>query len=131
MKRFGNLWHQVIAFENLLAAAKRAQRGKRFQGNVLDFNFHLERELLTLQRQLRAKTYRPGGYRRFEILDPKPRIISAAPFRDRVVHHALCAVVVPLVERSFIADTYANRLGYGTHRALRRFVRFARTSRYV
>ena len=131
MKRYGNLWPQIVAFENLLSAARKAQQGKRFRGNVLDFNYHLEQDLLRLQRELKNKTYRPGGYRRFEILDPKPRIISAAPYRDRVVHHALCNVMVPLLERSLIADTFANRLGWGTHRALRKFVRFARTSRYV
>jgi retron-type reverse transcriptase len=58
-------------------------------------------------------------------------MISAAPYRDRVVHHALCNIIAPLFERTFIADSYANRKGYGTHRALRRFTEFARSSRYV
>jgi retron-type reverse transcriptase len=58
-------------------------------------------------------------------------LISAAPYRDRVVHHALCNVIQPLFERSFIDDSYANRLGYGTHRALQRFIHFTRTRRYV
>ena len=131
MKRYGNLWPQITNFENLLIAARKAQRGKRFRDNVLAFNHQLERNLLQLQQQLREQTYQPGGYRRFEILDPKPRIISAAPYPDRVVHHALCNIIVPLIERSFIAHSYANRQGYGTHRALQRFTHFARTSRYV
>jgi retron-type reverse transcriptase len=58
-------------------------------------------------------------------------MISAAPYRDRVVHHALCNVIVPIFERTFVSDSFANRVGYGTHRALRRFVEFARSSRYV
>lgn len=131
MQRYGQLWPQVVAFDNLLLAARKAQRGKRFRDNVLAFNHRLEQNLLRLQRELMTQTYQPGGYRRFEILDPKPRIISAAPYRDRVVHHALCNVIVPLLERRFIADSFANRTGYGTHRALKRFVRFARNSRYV
>jgi retron-type reverse transcriptase len=58
-------------------------------------------------------------------------LISAAPYRDRVVHHALCAVIMPIFEKTFIHDTYANRVGYGTHRALERFTSFARSSQYV
>jgi RNA-directed DNA polymerase len=131
MKRYGNLWSQVIEFENLWKASRQAQKGKRFRESVLAFNHHLEQNLFELQAELQTKTYQPGAYRTFEIIDPKPRLISAAPYRDRVVHHALCNVIVPLIERSFIDDSYANRVGYGTHRALKRCVHFARSSRYV
>ena len=130
MKRYGNLWPQIIEFENLLQAARQAQRGKRYRPNVLDFNYHLDRELLRLQRELSNKTYKPGKYRTFDIYDPKPRMISAAPYQDRVVHHALCNIIVPPLEQTLIADTYANRTGYGSHRALKRFIYFDRTSRY-
>lgn len=130
MKRHGNLWPQVIAFENLLMASRQAQKGKRFRPNVLEFNYRLELELLRLQTELKTLTYRPGAYRTFRIRDPKPRMISAAPYRDRVVHHALCNVIVPLLDRTLINDTYANRLGYGTHRALTRFTGWARQYRY-
>jgi retron-type reverse transcriptase len=58
-------------------------------------------------------------------------LISAAPYRDRVVHHALCNIIEPIFEKTFIYDSYANRKGKGTHRALRRFTKFARTSRYI
>jgi retron-type reverse transcriptase len=131
VKRYGNLWPQITAWDNLLLAARLAQKGKRFRDNVLAFNYNLERELLQLQAELQQKSYRPGTYRTFEIYDPKPRLISAAPYCDRVVHHALCNIIIPPIERSFIADTYANRSGYGTHRALQRFIQFARSSRYI
>ena len=131
MKRYGNLWHQVIDFENLLIAARKAQRGKRFRQNVLAFNYNLEQELLQLHQSLKNRTYQPGKYTVFRVYAPKPRLISAAPYRDRVVHHALCNIIQPIFERTFIFDSYANRTGFGTHRALRRFTRFARTSRYV
>ena len=131
MKRYGKLWHQIIDWSNLLLAARYAQKGKRFRDNVLAFNYNLEPELFKLESELKSKTYRPGKYRSFRIYDPKPRLISAAPYRDRVVHHALCNIIVPLIEKSFIHDTYANRVGYVTHRALARFIEFARSSRYV
>jgi len=131
MKRYNHLWPQIIDFENLLLAARQAQRGKRFRENVLAFNYNRERELLQLHQALKTQTYKPGKYQTFQVYSPKPRLISAAPYRDRVVHHALCNIILPIFERSFIFDSYANRLGFGTHRALRRFTHFARSSRYV
>ena len=86
MKRYGNLWHLVTDFENLWIAAKKAQKGKRFKENVLKFNCNLESELLTLHKELLEQTYTPGQYNSFEIKEPKTRLISAAPYRDRVVH---------------------------------------------
>ena len=81
-------------------------------------------ELLALERQLRAGIYRPGRYVAFAVNDPKKRIVSAAPFRDRVVHHALCAVVEPIFEAGFIDHSFANRLGKGTHRAIEVYERY-------
>ena len=131
MKRYGNLWPQIIDLENLYWAASKAQKGKRFQPNVLRFNHDLVGHLRQLRQELQTQTYQPGQYTAFEIYDPKPRLISAAPYRDRIVHHALCNVIVPLIEPTFIAHTYANRWGYGTHRALKRFIKLARTHRYI
>jgi retron-type reverse transcriptase len=131
MKRHGNLWSKITSFENLLLAARKAQRSKKYRDNVLEFNDRLEPNLFQLQAHLQNHTYQPGAYRTFEIFEPKPRIISAAPYPDRVIHHALCAIVAPIFERTFIADSYANRIGYGTHRALRRFTEFCRYNPYV
>lgn len=131
MRRVGNLWPQIITFQNLLQSARQAQKGKRYRANVLQFNHHLETELFKIQSELATKTYTPGPCRTFEIFEPKLRLISAAPYRDRVVHHALCNVIVPVFEPTFIGDSYANRWGYGTHRAVQRFTQFARSSHYV
>lgn len=131
MKRYGNLFDQITAFENLLAAARQAQKGKRYSDPALRFNANLDRELLRLRDELTSQSYRPGPYVTFDIYEPKHRMISAAPYRDRVVHHALCNVIAPIFERTFIRDSYANRVGFGTHRALRRFQEFARSSRFV
>ncbi len=131
MKRYGNLWHDITDFANLIAAARKAQRGKRFRENVLEFNYNLEAELAKLKTELETKIYQPGKYRTFEVVEPRKRMISAAPYRDRVVHHALYNIIAPIFELTFIADSYANRFGFGTHRALRRFTEFARSSHYV
>jgi retron-type reverse transcriptase len=131
MKRLGCLYSNITDFENLLLAAEKAEKGKRYHKNVLGFNYNLENELFRMQRKLKHKTYQPGAYKTFYIHEPKIRMISAAPYKDRVVHHALCNVIAAPIEKTFIADSYANRVGFGTHRALRRFVGFARSSRYV
>ena len=95
------------------------------------FEYRLEDNLLKLQHELQTQSYRPGPYRSFYIHEPKRRLISAAPVRDRVVHHALCNLIEPLFERCFISDSYANRVGKGTHRAITRCQQFARRFRYA
>jgi RNA-directed DNA polymerase len=125
------MYSQVCAFDNLYAAYRAARKGKRSQPAVAAFEFNLESELIELRQQLLTHTYQPGLYHSFYIHDPKQRLISAAPFRDRVVHHALCQVIEPLFERRFIGDSYANRAGKGTHRALDRCTQFLRRFKYV
>ncbi|MGH9671841.1 MAG: reverse transcriptase domain-containing protein [Bryobacteraceae bacterium] len=85
----------------------------------------------SLPGELENGSYRPGGYRSFPVHDPKPRLISAAPFRDRVVHHALTRTIEPIFERRFTADSYACRRGMGTHAALRRASSACRRFPYV
>lgn len=130
-KTYKNLWPQLVSFENLLLAAKKAQKGKRFKENTALFNLNLEKELFRLQEELITKTYTPGCYKEFIVCEPVRRLISAAPYRDRVAHHALCNVIGPLFERSFIYDSYANREGKGTHKAIGRFREYMRRYRFV
>jgi RNA-directed DNA polymerase len=125
------MYEQIHTWPNLLLAYRRASQGKRGQPNVAAFEYRLEDNLLLLRDELASQTYRPAPYTSFYIHEPKRRLISAAPFRDRVVHHALCNVIEPIFERSFVADSYANRVGKGTHRALQAGQRFARSHRYV
>jgi len=131
MKTHKHLYPLVHEFSNLFQAFKHAARGKRGRPDVAAFEYDLERNLLELQLELRAETYTPGPYHNFKISDPKPRLISAAPFRDRVVHHALCQIIEPLFERRFIFDSYACRVGKGTHAALDRAQHFARQYPFV
>jgi retron-type reverse transcriptase len=118
MRRVGNLWPQILSFENLLGAAKDAARAKRGRPDVAWFLLNLEPEVLRLRRELENGEYRPGAYRTFHVREPKIRLISAAPFADRVVHHALTRVLEPIFERRFTPNSFACRKGMGTHRAL-------------
>ena len=131
MKTHNRFFQKVCSFDNLLRASRKAQRGKRFQDQVAAFNFHLERELYRLQSELQTQTYRPGPYYEFHVYEPKLRKISAAPYRDRVVHHALCNIIEPIFDPTFVFDSYACRKGKGTHKAVDRFTEFSRKNTYV
>ena len=128
---YRHLYPQVHDWENLLLAWRKAAKGKRGLAPAATFEMALAANLLVLQDELASKSYQPGGYTSFHIREPKRRLISAAPFRDRVVHHALCNVIEPLFERRFIHDSYANRKGKGSHAALDRCQAFARGYAYV
>lgn len=73
-----------------------------------------ESELDRLRRELLDRSWQPGGYRIFTIREPKRREIAAAPFRDRVAHHALCRWLGPVLEHRFIARSYSCQIGKGT-----------------
>ena len=126
-----HMFNSLYSWENLYLAYRLAAKGKRGRATAASFEYRLEDNLMTLQEELRDGHYQPGAYHSFFIHEPKRRLISAAPFRDRVVHHALCNLIEPVFERSFIADSYANRVGKGTHRAVNRCQHFSRRYRYV
>jgi RNA-directed DNA polymerase len=121
----------ICTWDNLVAAYRLAARGKRGRVAAATFEYHLEDNLIRLEDDLAEETYRPGRYASFIIHEPKRRLISAAPFRDRVVHHALCQVIEPAFEASFIHHSYANRAGKGTHRCLALCQAGARRYAYV
>ncbi len=131
MKRIGNLWPAITEFANLHAAYRLARRGKGGREEVARFAFQLERHLLRLQWGLQQGDYRPGDYRLFTLYERKPRRIAAAPFRDRVVHHAVMRVIEPPLDRRFIHDSYACRKGKGVHAAVDRYQHWARRYAYV
>jgi len=119
-KTINNIWPRVYDFENLHRAYKDASKGKRFRRASLRFKENLEEELITLQNELVWKTYRPGTPRLFYVSDPKKRLISAPPFRDRVVHHALVQIIEEHIDSRFIYDTHACRKGHGVQMAAKR-----------
>ena len=113
-------WDQVTGFPPLCRAARAAAHGKRLQPDAQAFLVDLEPNVFRLQEQLQQGTWRPGPLRSFRIRDPKPRLISAAPFVDRVVHHAVCTAIGPILEADASDHSFACRTGRGTHAALRR-----------
>lgn len=124
-------FEDALGFSALHRAAHIAARGKRKNSRVAQFMMDLEPELLALERELMAGEYHPRAFRTFTIKFPKFRTISAADFRDRVVHHAVCAALNPMFERFAIFDSYACHPGKGGLRALKRAQHFARRFRFV
>ena len=120
MRRDGPSFDEVAAFAPLCRAARQAARGLGQRRSVAAFLADLEPEVLALERELRDGSYLPRPMVTFHIRDPKPRTISVAAFRDRVVHHALCAALSPRFERHADFDSYACRVGKGNHAAVQR-----------
>ncbi|MFI0398635.1 MAG: reverse transcriptase domain-containing protein [Thiolinea sp.] len=131
MRRLNHLWEEMTSFDNLLLAYHKARKGKRSREEVARFGLQMDKELIRIQARLRHQTWQPSPYRLFTIYERKPRLISAAPFRDRVVHHALMNVLEPLLDKRFIADTYACRQGHGVHLAVKRYQEWAKNHAYA
>ena len=121
MSPIHNVWPSILTWENLLQAYRKARRGKRKQKEIQLFGFDLEYELTEIRQQLQQKTYQPGAFRQFQVHDRKIRLISAAPFRDRVVQHALMNQIEPELDHQFIVDSYASRKNKGVHAAVRQY----------
>ena len=130
-RKHDDLFDQIAGFRPLIEAARNALLGERGKPGAAVFAADMEKEVLRLERELFKQKYRPGRYKKIEIHDPKHRIVSAAPFLARVVHHALYAVIGPIFESGFIPDSYANRVGKGTHRAVDRYEEFSRRFSHV
>lgn len=124
MKRYGNLYSKITEFENLYLAYRKASLGHKDNGEILEYMFNYEKRLFEIQDDLINKTYRTGEYTSFYVNDPKRRLIMSLPFRDRVVHHALCNIIEPIFEKEFIYDSYACRNNKGAHRGIDRVQSF-------
>jgi RNA-directed DNA polymerase len=127
--QFSHTYEHIISSENLLAAWQEFVRGKRRRKDVQEFEHNLMANILALQRDLTAHTYKHSAYQAFNISDPKPRDIHKASVRDRLLHHALYRMLYPFFDRVFIADSYSCRNDKGMHRAMNRF-RFSRVRVY-
>jgi retron-type reverse transcriptase len=120
MKRAGNLYPAICSWENIERAAARARKRKRFKPYADQFEIKRETRLAVIRQRLIERTWMPGEYTTFMIHDPKERLICAPRYPDRIVHHALCNQIGPLVERTLIDHTYSCRVGKGTRAARER-----------
>jgi RNA-directed DNA polymerase len=130
MKREGYLIEKVADLLNLQWAFWKAQKGKRSNLEVIEYSKNLTVNLELLRNQILTQTCIVGNYSYFMIYDPKERQICAAPFAERVLHHALMNVCHANFEKYQIFDSYATRLGKGTDAAIKRAAYFQRKYKY-
>lgn len=119
MKRKGNLFSKIVDMDNLILASARAQKGKTKKGEVRRWNANLMVNLRLLQEELISKKYTLGEYFVFTIYEPKERIISKLPFRDRVVQHAIMNMIQDALKERFISQTYSCIRKRGVHKCLK------------
>ncbi|MDD3292780.1 MAG: reverse transcriptase/maturase family protein [Candidatus Pacebacteria bacterium] len=124
MKRHNNLFPKVVDFKNIHLSYLKTRKRKKYASKALKFSFNLERNLLEIKRELILKTYKHGKYSEFIVYDSKKRTIKAPCFKDRVVHHALCNIIEPIFDKSFVSDSYACRNNKGTHKGIKRLKAF-------
>lgn len=131
MKRVGNLIEKIADTDNLLFAYYKAAQGKWFKQETRDFALSLQRNIAKLRDEILSSSPEVGHYQYFNIEDPKPRLICAASFPERVLHHAIMNVCHPYFERQLVETTYATRPQKGVYQALGRTRRAARRYRFV
>jgi retron-type reverse transcriptase len=118
--------HYLFSFQNLISAYYQCRKRKRLKSQPSKFEFHLEKEIINLEKLLENYTWKPLPFSVFVVTEPKIREIFAAEFRDRVIHHLLYNYLSPIFEPKFIFDSYACRKSKGTHRAIKRLSQFLR-----
>lgn len=121
MAAYRNLWRELCSYNNLELAFRKARKHKTLKLCVVEFEQNLAENISLLRTELLFHIYKPRPLETFILRDPKTRKISKSHFRDRVVHHAVCNIIEPIFEKRFIFDSYANRKGKGTLKAIERF----------
>lgn len=123
------MFEKITSLEQLTQAYYKARKGKKTKAKVCQFDFNLEGNLIKLKNLLRSGRYLPSAYTNFTIFDPKTRNVAAPTFCDRVVQHSLVISIEPLLEKTFILDSYACRKGKGACFAVKRVKNFLITVR--
>lgn len=121
------LYEKIYSFESLYEAYRLTKSGKGTKTEAIRFGLNLAENLWKLHDGLEDRSYRPGGYYHFTILEPKRREVYALRFPDRVVQHSICDNALrPWMDPRLIYDCAACRLGKGTHFAMDRLSGFMR-----
>ena len=110
-------FEEIACFENLYEAYLEARKGRRARPDVGVYSYNLEDNLIQTEKELLQQTYEVGPYHRFFVREPKKRLVMSLQFRDRVVQWAIYKKLMPFYDKQFIEDSYACRIGKGSHQA--------------
>lgn len=132
MKRYGDLFPDIVDIDNLRLAHQKARKGKSWQNTVKRVEKNLEENLQALQRSLIDKTFTTSSYTFKQVHEPKTRNIYVLPFYpDRIVQHAVMNVVEPIWDNLFIHHSFACRKGKGQHKGSRVCMAYVRSTQYA
>ena len=118
-KKHKRLFDRLISKENFEDAYRKTRKGKRKSVSYLEFKEYGELNLELIRQEVADRAYARADFRTFYVNDPKLRLISSLPFRDRIVQHALNNLIEPIYEPTFLPYTFACRPGKGTHAGVR------------
>lgn len=113
MEKYQHVFEKFIDFENQYLGYRLARRDKRYRPEVLSYSAHLEDNLFDSIDELRSKEYAITGVHEFYEYFPKKRIITAWPFKNRVVNCAAYLALWPIYSRSFYEYSYGSIPGGG------------------
>ena len=121
MKRLHNIYNKFISLDNFKLAYKKALKGKKNRkfDFINKFSPDLDNKLTEIIDLIKNKTYKAGPYNIFYVTRPKLRKICVAPFRDRIIHHALINILEERFEKYMIPNSFACRKGKGIDLALK------------
>lgn len=122
MKRKRDLFKTVCSTENVRAAILAAMKGKGHYSEVRRIKKDIEKYVEELSEILTKKQFKNAEYEVFEKQSgDKVRVIYKLPFYpDRVVHHCIVQVLLPIWVKLLIRDTYSTIPGRGIHDGVRR-----------
>ena len=130
MKRAGNLIYKITDLNNLYEAFYKASKSKKNKPEVIGYRDDLYQNLIKLQHEITSGNINIGNYHYFTIYEPKKRLICAASFPERVLHHALMNISHPYFENQLISDTYATRINKGTYKAVEKALHYSYRNKY-
>lgn len=114
-RKHRHLIDQIVTEQNMRSAWHKTLKGRRLTHGALTFKEFAEDNLGRLAFDLHTGSYAQGRSHQFMVYEPKARLITALPFRDRVAQHAVCNVIGPIFEVGFLPRSFACRPGKGTH----------------
>lgn len=117
------LLDQIASFENLVYAYKACSKGKKKSLGYQKTVFNTGEKLLLISEKLQSGKFNWGPYREFVVDDPKKRLVMAAPFLDRVVHHAIHQIIDPILDKTMSDCVFACRKGRGNRFAAQHLIR--------
>lgn len=119
----------LLNFDLFLYAYNKASKGKRNTVEHFEFSKNLHYNLHLLIESIRDKTYSLDLFNQFTLKcrnTKKERLIRYSSFKDKVVQHAIYALVYGTFDRGWIHDSYGCRIGKGTLKAADRCQEYMR-----